>query len=439
MAAPLSAVLPDCAVPCVSRALNFTTCAVSNMTSACLCYDNPYISVLRSCVRAACDLEQTYLAKNVIWTRCGLPYHHQTGTMAGRVSMVVGTALFVVVRLLAKVLRLSSWGPDDVTLIIAYVNICCPALRPVLLLISRTQFFSLGFAISKFHGSFPQISGLIAHFVADTLPGSQFGIGRDIWALSYDEITRFMQVFFAFEVIYTLSISTLKASILFFYIRVFSMVSSTFTIVLWATQAFNLAFCIAFTVANLNQCRPFRNAWEAWDGKHPGYCINVYAMFISHAVINIALDVWMIVLPVTQILWLNLRKRQKAEIVLMFGLGVFITIVSAIRLRVLISLEGFKDPTYDAFYLHTWSYIELSVGVVVACLPSTRQLWRHLMPKLLRFMGLGPPLHQNQARHEDSTKRLKDILFMSTTQNQAIPAEGTESADAPSSYRTRSG
>ncbi|CCF32768.1 CFEM domain-containing protein [Colletotrichum higginsianum] len=149
------------------------------------------------------------------------------------------------------------------------------------------------------------------------------GIGRDVWALSYDEITRFMQVFFAFEVIYTLSISALKASILFFYIRVFSMVSSTFTMVLWATQAFNLAFCIAFTVANLNQCRPFSNAWEAWDGKHPGYCINVYAMFISHAAINIALDVWMLVLPVTQILWLNLRKRQKAEIVAMFGLGVF--------------------------------------------------------------------------------------------------------------------
>ncbi|OBR12633.1 CFEM domain-containing protein [Colletotrichum higginsianum IMI 349063] len=431
-------------VPCVSQALNFTTCAVSNLTSACLCYDKPYISVLRSCVRAACDLDQAYrekvpfpissfprygfidmhishlLAKNVTWTRCGFPYHHQTGTVAGRVSLVVGTALFVVVRLLAKVLRLSSWGPDDVTLMIGY-------------------FFSLGFAISKFHGSFPQISGFIVHLVADTLPGFQLGIGRDVWALSYDEITRFMQVFFAFEVIYTLSISALKASILFFYIRVFSMVSSTFTMVLWATQAFNLAFCIAFTVANLNQCRPFSNAWEAWDGKHPGYCINVYAMFISHAAINIALDVWMLVLPVTQILWLNLRKRQKAEIVAMFGLGVFITIVSAIRLRVLISLEGFKDPTYDAFYLHMWSYIELSVGVVVACLPSTRQLWRHLVPKLLRFMGLGSPLHQNQARHEDSTRRLKDILFISTTQDKAIPAEGTGSADAPSSYRTRSG
>ncbi|KAK1598164.1 CFEM domain-containing protein [Colletotrichum navitas] len=181
--------------------------------------------------------------------------------------------------------------------------------------------------------------------VSDESPGHQLGVGRDVWALSSEQITRFLHGFFAFEVIYTLGISTLKASFLFFYIRVFSMVSNTFTAVLWATQAFNIAFCIAFTIANLAQCQPFSNAWKAWDGKHPGHCINVYAMFVSHAVINIALDVWILILPTTRVLWLNMRKRQKAEIMLMFGLGAFIAVVSSIRLKVLVSLEGFRDPT----------------------------------------------------------------------------------------------
>ncbi|KAK1472298.1 CFEM domain-containing protein [Colletotrichum abscissum] len=246
------------------------------------------------------------------------------------------------------------------------------------------------------------------------------------------------QVFFAFEVIYTLSISALKASILFFYIRVFSMVSRTFSLVLWLTQTFNFLFCLAFTVANLNQCRPFSNAWEAWDGRHPGYCINVYAMFIAHAAINIALDVWMLGLPVTQVLWLNLRKRQKVEIVVMFSLGVVITIVSAIRLKVLLSLEGFQDPTYDAFYLHMWSYIELSVGIIVACLPSTRQLWRHLVPKLLRLVGLGSPKHHHNRHHGherpgDSAKKLRDILFMSTNTGGGGGEEGGEEEHSSSS------
>ncbi|KDN67674.1 putative CFEM domain-containing protein [Colletotrichum sublineola] len=169
-------------------------------------------------------------AKNVTWTLCGFPYKSQTGTVAGRFTLIIGPAFFVLMRLLAKALRLSSWGADDVMLIIGYV-------------------------------------------------------------------------FFAYEILYTLSISTIKASFLFFYIRVFHMVSNTFTLVLWTTQAFNIAFCIAFMIANLAQCRPFSNAWKAWDGKHPGHCINVYAMFVSHAAINIALH------------------RQKVEIMFMFGLG----------------------------------------------------------------------------------------------------------------------
>ncbi|KAK1712959.1 hypothetical protein CaCOL14_007426 [Colletotrichum acutatum] len=388
MALHLADGLPDCAIPCLTQAVNITTCAVTNLTTTCLCQDKLAIEAFRVCIRAVCDLEQSLLAKNITWTKCGYPYHHQSGSIAGKVSLVIITAVFVLARMLSKFLRLSTWGPDDFTLILGYL-------------------FSISFAISKFQGY-------------------QLGIGRDIWTLSYDEITRFMQVFFAFEVIYTLSISALKASILFFYIRVFSMVSRTFSLVLWLTQSFNFLFCLAFTVANLNQCRPFSNAWEGWDGRHPGYCINVYAMFIAHAAINIALDVWMLGLPVTQVLWLNLRKRQKVEIVVMFSLGVVITIVSAIRLKVLLSLEGFQDPTYDAFYLHMWSYIELSVGIIVACLPSARQVWRHLVPKLLRLVGLGSPKHHHHHHgHErpgDSAKKLRDILFLST--NTGVGGEG---------------
>ncbi|KAK1598163.1 uncharacterized protein LY79DRAFT_282591 [Colletotrichum navitas] len=58
MAVPMSETLPACAVPCMSQALNMTTCAVADLT--CLCQDATYISVLRSCVRTSCDLEYSY-------------------------------------------------------------------------------------------------------------------------------------------------------------------------------------------------------------------------------------------------------------------------------------------------------------------------------------------------------------------------------------------
>ncbi|OHE94049.1 CFEM domain-containing protein [Colletotrichum orchidophilum] len=337
---------------------------------------------------AAANLTASFI-KNMSMTACGYPSHHQTGSALEITPLVVVTAIFFLARLLSKFLRLSTWGLDDFTLILGYA---C----------------TTSFAISKF-----------------------IGIGRDIWTLTYDEITRFMQVFFAYEIIYTLSISALKASILFFYTRVFSIVSCTFNRVLWCTQAFNLLFCLAFTVANLNQCQPLKNSWEGWDGRHPGYCVNIYAMIMTHAVINIVLDVWLMGLPITQVVWLNMRKRQKIEIVVMFGLGIFITVVSAIRLSVLLNLRGFQDPTYDAFFLHKWSYIELSVSVIVACLPATRQVWRHVVPKFLRLVGLGTPLHHGHERPGDSKRKLRDILFLSTNKEQSA---GPSSPNGSSSY-----
>jgi len=98
--------------------------------------------------------------------------------------------------------------------------------------------------------------------------------------------------------------------------------------------------------------------------------------------------------------------------------------------------RDFSETSYtdDAFYLHMWSYIELSVAVVVACLPAARQLWRHLIPKFLRLVGLGSPAYQSHDPQVSSTKRLKNILFISTGQDKPIPMRGNEFA----SYVTQS-
>ncbi|KAF9881631.1 CFEM domain-containing protein [Colletotrichum karsti] len=396
--------LPSCAAPCLTNALNFTRCAADDLVSTCLCKDNSYIETYRVCVRASCEIGDLLIAKNATWTYCNFPYQSQPGSVFGRVLIVGVTAIFFVVRQVAKFLGLSAWGADDWTLILGYQNAYL-----------QRQLFTLSFAVSKFYGY-------------------ELGIGRDVWSLSHDEINRFMRVFFAFEIIYTVSIGILKASILFFYLRVFNLVSPTFTIILWCTQVFNALNCIAFTIANLNQCKPFWYAWEGWDGRHPGYCVNLIAMLVSHAAINIAMDVWMLALPVTQVLWLNLRKRQKLEILSMFGLGVIITVISIIRLRVLLNFRSFQDPTYDAFWLHMWSYVELSTGVIVACLPSTRQLWRDLVPKLKKKIGLRPPSRPSEPG--ESVRRLKDILFLSG--DQPSPTSGRAVADKlpePYTYR----
>ncbi|KAK2770921.1 CFEM domain-containing protein [Colletotrichum kahawae] len=230
-----------------------------------------------------------------------------------------------------------------------------------------------------------------------------------------------MKIFYAFANVYTLAIAALKATILFFYQRVFGGFSSLFTTILWCTQAFNLLTFIGFTIPTIAQCQPLSFAWEGWDGRHEGFCLNILSMIVTHAAVNIGLDIWMLVLPSTQVLRLNLRWREKAEILAMFGIGIFITAVSIIRLTVLLNLRNFENPTQDAFYLHLWSYIEISVGVIIASLPAMRQLLRHCLPKSFPAMRNESPNNMAQARPGDSTRRLRNTPVTGLSVDQAIP------------------
>ncbi|GKT84444.1 CFEM domain-containing protein [Colletotrichum tofieldiae] len=159
-------------------------------------------------------------------------------------------------------------------------------------------------------------------FVVATVLGKREGFGKDIWTLTVDQITAFIRGFFAFELLYFVTLAVIKASILFLYLRIFGAITEVFRQILWGTHIFNAAVCITFIIVNLNQCKPLSYFWYGWDGKYPGYCIDLSAMTLSHASLNIAIDVWMLVLPATQIYKLNLQKRQKAGIMSMFGVGI---------------------------------------------------------------------------------------------------------------------
>lgn len=76
--------------------------------------------------------------------------------MFGRVLIVGVTAIFFIVRQVAKFLGLSAWGADDWTLILGYVcfgsGFRLAALKQHAYL--QRQLFTLSFAVSKFYGTY---------------------------------------------------------------------------------------------------------------------------------------------------------------------------------------------------------------------------------------------------------------------------------------------
>lgn len=145
------------------------------------------------------------------------------------------------------------------------------------------------------------------------------GLGRDVWTVPFSQITDFGLYFYIMEIIYFAEVVFLKLSLLFFYLRVFP--GPRLRQLLWATVVFDIAFGIAFIFAGIFQCWPVSYYWTKWDGEHHGRCININALAWANAAVSIALDLWMIGLPMSQVFKLQLHWKKKVSVALMFGVG----------------------------------------------------------------------------------------------------------------------
>lgn len=93
------------------------------------------------------------------------------------------------------------------------------------------------------------------------------GLGKDVWTLEFNTITRFGFFFYILEVFYFAQVTMLKMSLLFFYLRIFPGNARKW---LWGTVIVNGVYGIAFVFLAALQCRPVSYFWTKWDGEHVG-------------------------------------------------------------------------------------------------------------------------------------------------------------------------
>jgi hypothetical protein len=145
------------------------------------------------------------------------------------------------------------------------------------------------------------------------------GLGRDIWTIPFPSVIVFTRWFYIMEVLYFLIVALLKLSLLFFFLRIFP--ARNIRRIIWGTIAFDVAFGISFTVAAIVQCRPISYYWTRFDDPRNGKCIDINGLGWANAAISIALDLWMLVLPLSQVFSLKLAWRKKLSVALMFCVG----------------------------------------------------------------------------------------------------------------------
>lgn len=115
-------------------------------------------------------------------------------------------------------------------------------------------------------------------------------------------------------VVYALTSTLTKLSILALYVRIFpSQTLKKFAI---AIGSLVIMYNLALIIFDFLQCIPLSTLWTG-----QGVCTPTTAAYVSLAVINVITDIMILVLPIKYVLGLQLRRDKKIQILIAFGLG----------------------------------------------------------------------------------------------------------------------
>ncbi|PKY07982.1 FAD/NAD(P)-binding domain-containing protein [Aspergillus campestris IBT 28561] len=221
-----------------------------------------------------------------------------------------------------------------------------------------------------------------------------FGLGHHADQISEAKVVGYLKVFMPVQILYLTNTSITKASILLLYARIFGVVTR-FRWVLIAAGSLVAAFWVSCVIVTLAGCRPFS---AFWDLVQTGQCHNGPPFTRTNAIINMCLDVLMLCLPFPMLWRIHTTRRQKVILMSMFALGGFVCVVSILRIVSFVYHTG-RDPTFATVPSSNWSQIEQSVGIVCACLPTLRPLFRRLYGNVIDSTHTGSsstPISRNR-------------------------------------------
>ncbi|KAL6249830.1 hypothetical protein RBB50_003686 [Rhinocladiella similis] len=223
-------------------------------------------------------------------------------------------------------------------------------------------------------------AGLFATaFSAMAIVGVRYGLGDHVWDLPQDadlveKIKKTVQTLWICQVMYVTALMLVKISIVVSYIRVFP--TPTFRRIMYALSAAILSVWLCSILVTIFQCKPVEGAW---DFTLPRNCLPIDRFYYFSTAFSIFTDFLLCILPLPVFWRLNLPRRQKYVVSLLFAIGLFATVASALRISVLEGVESL-DVTQGSVPTMKWSVVEVGTGIICACIPCFKPLFKNWLP-----------------------------------------------------------
>ncbi|TGJ84189.1 hypothetical protein E0Z10_g4573 [Xylaria hypoxylon] len=188
------------------------------------------------------------------------------------------------------------------------------------------------------------------------------GEGRHIIFVTNTAV--FVQTYVTAIVAYSICVVLTKLSILCFYCRLFFPIKTLYYIA-WGFGIFIVAYNLALIFVTAFECIPLSSLWTG----APATCFDTLPPFTTLGIVNVVTDVGILALPIRHVLLLHLSLTRRIQVLGIFLLGAVVCVFGIIRVVTLAQAPP-GDPSYNQALSGLWSFWEIAVGIVAACLPT---------------------------------------------------------------------
>ena len=167
------------------------------------------------------------------------------------------------------------------------------------------------------------LAGLITYAVLFLVEDGH-GNGRHLWNVRVIDLIAYLKLVNGSQIVYTVTILATKISILLLYLRIFPRPHRSrilIHVLLW----FNVVKYTVGVPLEIFQCTPREKMWLPWI---EGTCIDQVGLQLSSAAFNSFSDVLIFIFPLATVRNLNIQRKKKIGVMIIFGMGFLYVIAS---------------------------------------------------------------------------------------------------------------
>ncbi|CAI6100397.1 unnamed protein product [Clonostachys chloroleuca] len=170
----------------------------------------------------------------------------------------------------------------------------------------------------------------------------------------------------------------IKLSIGFFLLRITIHMTAYVRIIRASLALIFISSAVVF-FWNIFQCIPVEKQWDYRIMY--GQCVQpdeiVVVAYVMSA-ITIVTDFFYALIPIPMVWKVKMTIQAKATVVLILGMGIFASVATTVRIRLLPTMANLDDVLYAGTDAMIWTIIEAALAIIAASLATIRPLLRVL-------------------------------------------------------------